>query len=289
MAAASVIPEGYTFLNPETLITTGGKALADDLRKKADGRDPDAFDMYIYNDFFGYAVLDLVDTTLLSLHGKVVKKKYDEAYSILEGLTIFMDFEGQWTQIDDGDRVKLTNKAYGALAVAVLKGLKKESRLDKASFPSLECLLESMSVVAEMMEGCGCKCVYGKVARNIARRLFNDKSEADFALEQKQREEWFNALTDMEEKEAMAPGMNDRADWKKAKAEAWFVKGAVFDEDKRNSDLSYTPVWKEYRDYLQEVPSGPMRGPCWDISEWEEFEKKPFQFKFMGDDDEDMY
>ncbi len=44
-----VIPEGYTFLNAKTLITVKGKKIADELLEASEKRDPDAFDMYIYN------------------------------------------------------------------------------------------------------------------------------------------------------------------------------------------------------------------------------------------------
>jgi hypothetical protein len=34
------------------MITVKGKELVEELRKKADGRDPDAFDMYLYNGMY---------------------------------------------------------------------------------------------------------------------------------------------------------------------------------------------------------------------------------------------
>jgi hypothetical protein len=85
-----------------------------ELLQKADNRNPDRFDMYIYNgsvlqlspsqndltascvDFFCYALLDLVDKTLSTIHTKVVKRKYDEAMPLLEALTAFNDLESSW-------------------------------------------------------------------------------------------------------------------------------------------------------------------------------------------------
>ena len=49
-------------------------------------------------DFFPYAVLDLVEITLKSLHTKVTKKNWNDAYPILEGLTVFMSLFGDWTR-----------------------------------------------------------------------------------------------------------------------------------------------------------------------------------------------
>jgi hypothetical protein len=36
-------------MGPEMMITVKGRDIAEELRVKAEGRDPDAFDMYIYN------------------------------------------------------------------------------------------------------------------------------------------------------------------------------------------------------------------------------------------------
>lgn len=107
------------------MITTKGRDIAEELRVKAQGRDPDAFNMYIYNgkspaqfrvhwhasrppnalltrllvDFFPYATMDLVEKTLLNLHSKVTKKNWSDAYSILEALTVFIDMFGDWTRM----------------------------------------------------------------------------------------------------------------------------------------------------------------------------------------------
>ncbi|RXW21964.1 hypothetical protein EST38_g3917 [Candolleomyces aberdarensis] len=287
------------------MITQKGHDIAEELRVKAEGRDPDAFDMYIYNgksahsrvastrlqsrrqltlpvpDFFPYATLDLVEKTLKNLHSKVTKKNWNDAYPILEGLTVFIGLFGDWTQCDDGDLVKLTIKTYGALAVAVLRGLKKDNKLDQASFPSLESLLHAIVDTAEMLDEDDAD--YAMVARGIARRLFKDKTEADFALEQKQREEWLATITDEEDRNELTPIIQDMAK-ENGVAEPWYMKGDVLSEDKRISSLSLTPVWKEYKSHLADVPEGPMKGPSWDIRNWSDADKRPFQFNFMGSD-----
>jgi hypothetical protein len=120
------------------------------------------------------------------------------------------------------------------------------------------------------------------VARGIARRLFKDKTDADFALEQKQREEWLETITDEEDRKKLTSIIQDIA--KERREKPWYMKGDVCSEDKRISSLSLTPVWKEYRTYLAGVPEGPMRGPSWDIRDWSDAEKRPFQFKFMDSD-----
>ena len=187
-------------------------------------------------------------------------------------------------EIDDGDHVEVTNKVYGALAVAVLRGLKKAGRLDKEAFPSLESLLKNITSVGETLEGVGCDSDYVPVARGIARRLFKDKSKADLELEQKQREEWFKGIKDKEEKEIMAPAMKSIAKEKEGKQ--WYMKGEVANEDARNSSLSLGPVYKEYKAFLSEVPKFPMKGPSWDIADWTPAEKKAFSFDGMMDSDD---
>ncbi|KAJ3878041.1 hypothetical protein F5051DRAFT_489424 [Lentinula edodes] len=67
------------------------------LCEKADARIPNNHNMYtgIYNSEF--AILDLVDKTLLTLstlHSKIAKKQWDDAYVLLEALIIFQDGPG---------------------------------------------------------------------------------------------------------------------------------------------------------------------------------------------------
>jgi len=110
-----IIPAGHTFIELQ-LVSAKGKEAAEKLLKQADNRCPDFFDMYIYNgwcwrpslayqlthpkisDFFAYGVIDLVDKTLSSLQTKIKKKEWEEAYTTLEGLIIFVGIESVWTR-----------------------------------------------------------------------------------------------------------------------------------------------------------------------------------------------
>lgn len=285
---ASVIPPGYTFANLDTMITEKGKELADELMKKADGRNPEAFDMYVYNDFYGYGVIDLIDDTLATLNTKNAKKNYDDAYPLLEAVTLFMDEESYaWTGIDDGDHVRITNKAYGALAVAVMRGLKKTGRLSKESFPSLECLLRNIIEIGDMLDGVGCESEYRLPIRAIARRLFKDKTKEDFALEQKQREEWVKGIKDKEVKKKLTSALKDLVKEMKEETEPWYMKGPILDEDRRNSEYSLNPVYKEYKAFLGPrnkmyiVPRDMAVG--WDIGEWSDKARAQYSYAAMGD------
>lgn len=53
------------------------------------------------SDYYNYAVLDLVDRTLSTLHGKLIKKKWEEAYYYLEALTVFQEFDSSWPSASD--------------------------------------------------------------------------------------------------------------------------------------------------------------------------------------------
>lgn len=46
------------------------------------------------SDFYGYAVLDLVDRALSSIHTFVTKKKWMMAWHNITALSIFLDFGG---------------------------------------------------------------------------------------------------------------------------------------------------------------------------------------------------
>jgi hypothetical protein len=45
----SAIPEDYTFLNQNTFLSVKAKETVLDLLEKSEKRNPDMFDMYIYN------------------------------------------------------------------------------------------------------------------------------------------------------------------------------------------------------------------------------------------------
>lgn len=67
------------------------------LLEKAEDRDPDAHDMYIYNGYFGYGVLDLVDKTLSKINAQIKKHDDAEMFALLMALTVFFELESVWT------------------------------------------------------------------------------------------------------------------------------------------------------------------------------------------------
>ncbi|TFK55600.1 hypothetical protein OE88DRAFT_1804427 [Heliocybe sulcata] len=281
-----VLPEGYTFLNTKTFISQKAKDAIIGLLAQADQRDPDNFGMHIYNDYFNYAVLQLIHDKLTALHGQIVKEQYDEAYYSLEALTIFQDICSMWPMLDDGDQVIATDKAYGACLMEVLRKIKAQNKLDTAHFPSLETLLRGAAEWGENIIGIGGKSNYYVVCKGIGKRLFADKSEEDKALETARREEWIASLPEDEKRaarKAIEEPDDDEED-SEEEGEEWWQGEANEGDNDRNYDLA--KVWKDYKKCLSRVPRLPLRGPPeWDISKWSEEEKAPFSLgRYDGSD-----
>jgi len=185
---------------------------------------------------------------------------------------------------DDGERTVLTNKVYGACIVATMRGLKKDGRLDTTNFPALETLLKNAAEWGEAMKGMGCDSPYYIVCKGIGKRLFKDKSDETVALEKARVEEWLASLS-TKEQESLRAQMKEDADAEAAEGhieKPWYTGARDRDEDDKDDDYAMSRVWKEYKEYLANTPTMPLRGPMnWDISEWTEEEKKEFSFDNM--------
>lgn len=223
---------------------------------------------------------------------------------ILEALTVFMEDEGQWTSksctrtalnasftelsivCDDGERVEMTNKVYGALLVNILRGLKKEDRLDASHFPCLESLLRGAADWGDSMRSQGCDSDYDRVCKAIGYRLFGDRTEADIALEKARVEEWISSMS-ADWQENIRARMAD--EYGEEPEGDWFKGGKRMDEDQKDDDFVLSRVWKEYKEYLSSVPTKPLRGPPnWDLSKWSAAQKKQFSFDEMGDSEDEF-
>lgn len=145
---------------------------------------------------------------------------------------------------DDGDRTDLTNKAYGACLVTVLRGLKKEGRLDATHFPSLETIMKNAASWGSAMKDMACISDYDLVCKAIGRRLFKDKSEAVIALEKARLNKWMESLS-KEEQAEMKDEDEDEEDEDETKP--WYTGGRDSDEDAKNPDFTLSRIWKEYK------------------------------------------
>lgn len=238
----------------------------------------------------------MIDKTLSGINSKIIKEAYDDAFYLLEALTVFFDCESAWPSesrlcvaddaltlvsavSDDGERTIVTNKAYGVLLVALLTGLQKEGRLDKAHFPALESFLKRAAEWGDSMKGLNCKSDYDLVCKAFGEQLFEGKSPEDLAVEKAQVEEWIRTLpidARQEVREEMEEDAEDESD-----DEDWYAGGKDV-----SSSMDLPHIWVEYKNYLAKVPKGPMRGPgTWDISAWSASDKKEFAF---GDSEEEL-
>ncbi|KAL0949293.1 hypothetical protein HGRIS_009371 [Hohenbuehelia grisea] len=278
----STIPPGYTFFDSKTFMSVEGKEILLGMLHKAEDRSPDAHDMYIYNDFAAYGSLDLVDKALIAIHNKLVKKMWDDAYHLMEALTVFNNCDVDWPTCDDGDRVRITHKAYGALFVTLLRGLKNAGRLQTSNgYASLETMLRLGAEWGDFMRGIDCKSDYDKVCQAIGKRLFADKKGGDIALEEARVAEWKKSLSEEARKDLEAQENDDDEE----ESEPWFSGIGDYSEDAKSSDFELARVWKKYKTCVSDSPNVPLRGPPkWDLSSWTASDKKPFLFSTRQDD-----
>ena len=187
---------------------------------------------------------------------------------------------------DDGERVEITNKVYGAAVVTLLRALDKDGRLDVTHFPALEYFLR------HVVEWCGEKKKmsggpdYDLVCKAIGRRLFQNKSEECVAIEKARLEEWIKGLK-TEVQAEVREGIKEME--KEHQKKPWYAGGTSSDEQDKDRDFVLSRVWKEYKGYLATVSKGPMRGPgSWDISQWTAAQRREFAFDEMSESDEEF-
>ncbi|KAJ7682524.1 hypothetical protein DFH06DRAFT_1314727 [Mycena polygramma] len=242
--ATAVCPAGYTyaFLEPKYFFSTKAEKMTKTLLTEAQTLRP-------------LGILDLIDSTLITIHSKIVRKDWDSAFTTLEVLTLFNEFEDDWPMYDDGRRVELTNKLYGTSLVTVLRALKTDDRLDVSHFPSLETLLRQAAEWGANMKSIGCESDYDLVCKAIGARLF-PTSPTDVAAKEKARLDAWLASRSQEERDEFdrmrrrEAEDDDEEDSDDEDAGPWHAGGSDVDEDMKNSDLLLPPVWKEYNDYL---------------------------------------
>lgn len=271
--STKTIPSGYTFMGHGILVSEKAKEVVLDLLDKAEKRNPDAQGMYVYNDYYSYALHNLAESLMISVRAQVIKKNWVEAYHAVEALTIFLDFEPDWTHCDDGELTRNANKLYSALLLSVLKGLKDANQLDPTIFPSLETVLRVAYDVGKDLEGVDLKAAYVATCKAIANRLFKDTTAADQILNEARHREFVTNIEDAEQKEMVLEGMEQYLE--KCKTEKpWFLKGKIGQEEYKDLSKAVTTAWNKYKAI---APNGPFRGPPeWDITKWTDEDKKPF-------------
>lgn len=275
-----VPPKGYTFINPEIFISDKAKEIVNDLLQKAEKRNPDAFDMYIYNDYYPYAIHNLIESVLITIKSKVAKKDWKETFYTIEALTFFFEFESVWTTCDDGELTQATNKLYGALLLETLKGLQSSGTLSSKSFANLESVLRTAYTFGENMKDIGCKSDYMSPCKAVANALFKETAVADQALYEARLREYAEGIKDVEEKKSFLEDVDEYVNAAKEEKTIWYTKGKI-----GKSEIKTTGLTRAWSDYKGRAPGVPFRGPPeWDLTKWSEKDKSPFSFDNMDDE-----
>ncbi|KAF2233834.1 hypothetical protein EV356DRAFT_533372 [Viridothelium virens] len=132
--------------NPDWTWFTTRKAwqMRDDLKCEADFRHPDYFDMYVYNDFAGYGIQQVIENTLVAFNTEYTKKNpsLNELWAIIEAL-----------DLDDGDRMFKTLDMIGCAALSMLNRLDLAGKLKPNSeFKDIALVISVFLLFAEKFE-----------------------------------------------------------------------------------------------------------------------------------------
>ncbi|KAK9780694.1 hypothetical protein SCAR479_01880 [Seiridium cardinale] len=108
--------------------------LSNEYRIQATYTDPDMFGMYIYNDFYGYGVLECIQNALmgrrqlLAIDNEFKKKSSDRSVEQMWALSAALIHwivaeNGPWIGADDGEQVKATANLIGRAFLSTLNEL----------------------------------------------------------------------------------------------------------------------------------------------------------------------
>jgi len=100
---------------------------------------PDNFEMYIYNDFYGYGLQEMIENILVKFNKEVIKKNKDETalkqmWATISAFIHWLLFEtpeigGSWFGLDDGERVEKTANLIGRAFLEALNELDLAGKL----------------------------------------------------------------------------------------------------------------------------------------------------------------
>eukprot|EP00798_Chlamydomonas_sp_ICE-L_P004100 gene4100-14201_t len=131
-----------------------GEALGQAMGVSSENRMPDAFGVYIYNDYHGYGCVEVIENCLKEVKKAVSKKNYGAAFQHLEGLTIWNIEDGlTWSGIDNGEQFSALVKLIGAALVFVTRNLDDLDELK--DIPNFKFVLEKAKEVGESMNQIG--------------------------------------------------------------------------------------------------------------------------------------
>lgn len=99
--------------------------------------------MYIYNDYFGYAVLDLAEGVAHAMYKAITGKNKDfiTAFHHLESGLVLLPIMQDWEGVDDRPRVASFINNWEFASYDLFEGLQEEGMLTVATLPNGESVL----------------------------------------------------------------------------------------------------------------------------------------------------
>ncbi|EJC97877.1 uncharacterized protein FOMMEDRAFT_162216 [Fomitiporia mediterranea MF3/22] len=293
-----VLPENYTFTLDGVVIHKDAFARLVKLLEKAKDRDPGMHDMYVYEDFFGYGVLELIDETLYTIHEYVSKKKWLVAWHALDALAKFKEMLTGWLCIDDGEHVRATEQAFGAFLIATLRELEAAGQLSEETIPGLEDSLKEMTEFAEAWWETLDTC-YHKVLKGYGKKLFGERTQAErehiYDAHRKAYIEFVKGLSeaerrkrddDIDEKKCEEDEDEDEDDDEDDEEEGedrsveggqtvWYGNADAQDANFQDPTFRLKPAMKGLLTYKPKASSGPS---YYDLTKWTEEEKMQYVY-----------
>lgn len=120
------------------MVSKASTELADQYHAQAEVRDQDNFNMYIYNDFTGYGLQEVIENQLTGINSCIIKRPEPRFVDLWIRLSAFAHWTADrnlvpWTMIDDSLRWNDTVAMIGYATIATLNALDRAGLLRKDS------------------------------------------------------------------------------------------------------------------------------------------------------------
>lgn len=125
--------------------------------REAEYHDPDNFQMYVYNDFFGYGLMEMVENFLVDYHKEFSKKQQNlkATWAQITPLGQFMNTYDMtpFGMTDDGARVGETVRLIGTTILSMLNALDRAGEINEDStFKDIAIVIDSYIVLIDGYE-----------------------------------------------------------------------------------------------------------------------------------------
>ncbi|KXT18473.1 hypothetical protein AC579_2240 [Pseudocercospora musae] len=114
--------------------------LLDAAYKDTDNRDPDIFGMYIYNDYLGYGIIEILENMIRAFNKELKPQKvkgynYQQMWAVVTALANYVNRDASmpYMMVDDGERCERLNAIIGCVILTALNELDRIGQLKKDS------------------------------------------------------------------------------------------------------------------------------------------------------------